>query len=46
LQARYKLLIHVDEDSREKLDMALSMAYNLLDVGGGRGTLRWSWSST
>jgi len=41
LQARYKLLIHVDEDSREKLDMALSMAYNLLDVVG-RGTLRWS----
>jgi hypothetical protein len=34
LQARYKLIIHVDEDSGEKLDMALNMAYNLLDVVG------------
>mgnify|MGYP001770645534 CR=1 FL=1 len=31
---KYKLVIHVDEDSQEKLLTALRMAYNLIDVVG------------
>ena len=32
--AKYKAVIHVDEDSPERLLMALRNAYNLLDVVG------------
>ena len=30
----YKLVIHVNEDSRERLNAAINMAYNLLDMVG------------
>jgi intracellular sulfur oxidation DsrE/DsrF family protein len=34
VSARYRAVIHVDEDSREKLMAALRNAYNLLDSVG------------
>ncbi|MGC9071744.1 MAG: DsrE family protein [Acidilobus sp.] len=34
MQEPYRLVIHVDEDSVEKLTAAINMAYNLVDVVG------------
>ncbi|MGC9209926.1 MAG: DsrE family protein [Acidilobus sp.] len=34
MQGKYRLVIHVDEDSVEKLTAAINMAYNLVDVVG------------
>ncbi len=33
----YRLVIHVNEDSRERLNAAINMAYNLLDLVGEGG---------